>query len=276
MKKSTKKTRVTSAQRAKTEARKGYFKLAGAAVVIAAGGATYLAVSRSNIPLDEVTLCPAQPSDIVTLVVDMTDPLNVAQRQDFKNQLTALRNSIPRYGQLAVFKVDAVGENLIQPVIVRCNPGTAADVSEATGNPKATQKLHDQQFVEPLDRAFTEIMQATAAGQSPIFESVQSVALTELNSPNAKTAKRKIILVSDLLQNTSDISFYRSIPERQSFIESNAFRRVRTDLNQIEMELWVLERGDAADTQPNSLIHLWNYAVQEQGGSVLRSYRISG
>lgn len=238
--------------------------------------ALWFTVSKSQKSLDGETLCPSKPESITVLLVDVTDPMNVPQRQDFQNQLAELRNSIPRYGQLIVAKVDATSQNLIRPVIVRCNPGTAQDVDEATGNPRAVQKLYDEQFVAPLDQAFVGLAQASGSKESPIFESVQSLALTHLLTPNAKTTRRKIVLASDLLQNTDAVSFYGGLPNPDQFLNSNAFRHVRTNLTDVQVELWMLERGDAAMTQPRALIDLWDAVIAKQGGTVTRAYSVSG
>lgn len=267
---------TAAAQRAQAQSRAGIFKFAIGALVVGAVTATWLSVSNSQRDLNPETLCPAEPASITVLLVDLTDPLNVPQGQDFNNQLAHLRNSIPRYGKLVVAKVDATSTKLISPVIVRCNPGTAASVNEGTGNPAEVQRQHDEKFVAPLDEAFRVIAQASGADQSPIFESVQSIALTELLAPGAKDAKRKIVLVSDLLQNTRDITFYSDLPTPEEFTSSPAFRKVRTDLQGVEVELWMLERGDAAQTQPRALVDLWDHAISKQGGSVVRAYNVSG
>jgi hypothetical protein len=138
------------------------------------------------------------------------------------------------------------------------------------------QKLHDEKFVQPLEQAFRGLAQASGADQSPIFESVQSVALTELLTPDAVDIPRRLFLVSDLIQNTDAISFYRGLPEPTALVASPAFRRTRADLRDIEVEIWMLERSDAPRTQPRALIDLWERAIIEQGGSVGRVYNVSG
>lgn len=268
--------RSAAGRRAQKEQRTGILKIVGVLAVVAGVAFAYMKVAGANRELDGETLCPPDPVSITVLLVDVTDPMNVPQRQDFQNQLVSLRNSIPRYGQLIVANVDATSESLLAPVIVRCNPGTAADVNDTTGDPQATQRRYDQQFVRPLDAAFAEIAQASGASQSPILESVQSVALTELVTPAAANLPRKLVLVSDLLQNTPGANFYSSLPDPDDFIRSQAFRRTRTDLSGVEVELWMLERGDAATTQPRTLIDLWDRIIGEQGGTVERAYAVSG
>jgi len=267
--------RSAAAERATTEGRKATVKIIlVVAVVLLVGGAYFWATS-SRRSLDE-QLCPTTPDSVTVLLVDVTDPMNMAQRQDFENQLTKLKNSIPRYGKLIVAKVDATGDRLLSPVITRCNPGTADDVSSTTGDPAAVQKQWDEGFDAPLREAFKRLDSATGADKSPILESIQSVALTELQKPGQEKLPKRLIVASDLLQNTADLSFYRSLPDPRSFTDSPLFRRVRTDLRGVEVELWMLERSDAATTQPRSLADLWERIIDAEGGDMRRIYNVSG
>lgn len=226
--------------------------------------------------LDSETLCPPSEDSITVLLVDVTDPLTLAQRQDFVNQLERLRSSIPQYGKLLIYKVDATSEHLLQPVIERCNPGTADNVNEWTGNPQAVEDRWREDFERPLDDAFQLIIQASGADRSPIFESVQSIALTELVSQQADGKPRQLIVASDLLQNSDRLSFYRQLPTADQLLASDAFRMLRTDLRNIEVELWMLQRPDSQQSQPRELINLWQLIIREQGGDVNRVYNVSG
>lgn len=275
MRKPSPRHRSSAALRAQQENRSGVIKIAIFGIAIALLGAAYISASRGNQQLDE-NLCPTTPTSITVLLVDVTDPLGVAQRQDFRNQLVSLRNSIPRYGKLIVVKVDSTSTDLLKPVIVRCNPGTAEDANDITGDPQGLQRRHREEFIEPLDRTFTDLTRASASDRSPIFESVQSVALTELLTPDVVDHPRKLVIVSDLLQNTDAVSFYGGVPEQSTFLASHQFRRVRSDLRSIEVELWMLERSDAPQTQPRALVNLWDAAIAEQGGTVERIYNVSG
>ena len=276
MRKPRSKRRSAAAARAAHDSRKGWLQICAVVVLIAVVGSAYFAVARGNKALDDETLCPSVPSSVTVLLVDVTDPMTTAQKQDFRNQLNRLRSSIPRYGKLIVTKVDSSSNELLRPVIVRCNPGTAQDVSDWNGDPRGVQKDHDEKFVIPLDVAFDSLTRASAADHSPIFESVQSVALTELTKPEVADHPRKLVLVSDLLQNTESISFYGHLPAADQLLSSPSFRRVRTDLDGIRVEIWMLERSDAPQTQPRALIDLWDAAITAQGGSVERAYNVSG
>lgn len=269
-------SRTAAADRARSANRAAAIKLAAVLLTVVAVGVIYALVAMSHRELDKLTLCPAEPTSITVLLVDVTDPMNPAQKQDFQNQLSRLKNSIPRYGKLIVTKVDASAEHLLSPVIIRCNPGTSADVSETTGDPVAVQKQWDEQFDKPLSAAFAGLTNASGAEQSPILESVQSVALTELQKPGVEGKPRRLIVASDLLQNTPDVSFYHDLPIAAEFTDSAAFRKARTDLRHVDVELWMLQRTDARQTQPRALADLWEQIIAQEGGNVMRIYNVSG
>lgn len=263
-------------QRRAREQRKGVMWFGIGGVVIASAVGLYMAAVSGQRSLDSTTLCPQQPSSLTVLLVDVTDPMNRPQQQDFLNQLTRLKNSIPRFGQLTIMRVDSTGATLLSPLITRCSPGTARDTDATKGNPQKLQRQWNTGFSEPLDHAFEGIVQASGADWSPIMESVQSIALTEFQKPGREDIPKRLVIASDLLQNTQGISFYSALPAPTDFINSDAFRRVRTNLKGVDAELWQLQRLDASTTQPRALSGLWERAIEEQGGSVTRIYNVSG
>jgi hypothetical protein len=263
-------------QREEAQTRSAYAKIAGVAVAFAVLIGIYVTTIANRPTLDADTQCPASPESMTVLLVDVTDPLNVPQRQDFINQLERLRSTIPQYGKLAIFKVDPLSDQLLKPVIERCNPGTADDVSEYTGNKEAASKRWEKGFMAPLDEAFTQIMGASDAPQSPVLESIQSVALTQMKKQAADGKKRKLIIASDLLQNTARMSFYSGLPTPESALASDAFRMLRTDLNGIDIELWMLQRPDSKERQPAQLRQVWEAMISEMGGKIVRIYNVSG
>lgn len=256
--------------------RAGALKVAIAAAVLITLVVVYFMAIAGRRSLDEETLCPASPEAITVLLVDVTDPMNLTQRQDFINQLERLRASIPRYGKLAIFKVDATSDRLLTPIIERCNPGTADDVSNWTGDKAATQRRWNSQFEAPLNDAFSRITEASGAERSPILESIQSIALTELKNQGADGKPLRLIVASDLLQNTDRLSFYGGLPTPEDVVAGDAFATLRTDLRNVDVELWMLQRPDAVRSQPAALRRLWEIMISQMGGEVQREYNVSG
>jgi len=269
--------RSTSAKaRQRSQGRKGILKIGVFVALLSLAGYLYYQAITSRQPLDSITLCPAKPADVTVLLVDVTDPMNLAQRQDFINQLETLVGRIPRHGKLVITKVDPIADRLLAPIITRCNPGSASDVSQFTGNPEQIQKARQDSFLAPLRNAFDTLLAASGAARSPILESIQSVVLTELKQPGIADVPKHLVVASDLLQNTASISFYKKLPEARELIGSQVFSRLRTDLRGVDVELWMVQRDDSRITQPRALPDLWEQLIEAEKGSLARVYVVSG
>ncbi len=269
--------RTTAAsKRLHLERNKAIWKVAVFVAVVSLIAFLYARSVLGRRALDDVTLCPAQPDSLTVLLVDVTDPMTLPQKQDFRNQLDRLTAGIPRYGKLVIMKVDPVSEQLLVPVVTRCNPGVGRDTSDMDGNPAKLDRLHREQFIAPIQDAYDQILSASEASRSPILESIQSSNLTEFGSDRGAGVRKRLVVASDLLQNTNELSFYKQLPDSETLIRTQAFDRVRTDLRGVEVELWMLQRGDSSSSQPRALPELWRVIIDAQGGRLMRVYTVSG
>lgn len=269
--------RRTSAQQRKYDETKGAIaKIVIAFAVLGVVAWFYIDAMLSTRTLDKTTMCPSVPDSVTVVLVDVTDPLNLPQKQDFTNQLDLLVEQVPRYGKLVIAKVDPVSERLLIPVITRCNPGSSEDANDISGNPAKLEAMHKEKFIAPVQAAFAQLTTASEASRSPILESIQSINLTELQRGVARGGSRKLIVASDLLQHTQDISLYKEIPDADTLMDTPAFGRVRTDLRGTEVELWMLQRADFKSTQPRQLPEFWEKIIDAQGGKLMRVYTVSG
>jgi len=255
----------------------GWLLIAATAALAVVVAIVWIDQSAANPKLDSATLCPQRgPSSVTVVLVDATDELSLAQTRDFQNQLERLRAEIPRYGMLEIFLVRPTKDGLLSPIVSLCNPGRGAEISELTGNPRRVEARWRDGFEAPVDGAFRTVVSASKAKQSPVLEAIQSVALTALQSADRLDLERKLVVVSDLMQHTDAISFYRSLPEPKALIESPAFQEVRTNLRGVEVELWMLRRTKDPVERQGALAALWERLIREQNGQVIRIYNVNG
>jgi hypothetical protein len=206
----------------------------------------------------------------------VTDPLTLAQRQDLRNRLDQLRQELGVNGEIDFYKVDAANAKLLQPIIRKCNPGTAAQFSSVDRDLKKVQARYDDEFEAPIVQAYESVFSASGSDRSPIMQSIQSVNLTELQTATANGKRKQIILVSDLLQNTANLTFYGKLPSAESVMANPDFQAASTNLAGVHVKLWMLQRPDSRQTQPEALPQLWNILLQEQGALSVKAERISG
>lgn len=174
-------------------------------------------VQAARVDLDPITQCPVVgPRSVTVVVVDRTDPISDVTALALRNELTAVVEKTPQYGALYLYSIDGEIDGVAKPLFFRCNPGDASTVNELTGSKAKAQRRFDQQFSEPLDSALMSLAKAETAPSSPIMEGLQGAALSAFSHPHAKEASpKRLIIVSDFMQNSDRVSFYGGSAARQ-------------------------------------------------------------
>jgi hypothetical protein len=209
-------------------------------VTVVIGGATY-AFFHQPPGLDQQRFCPANgPLGHVVLLVDKTDPLDFTQKQAFQNSLEQLvtRGVAPGY-LLSVFVLGEDYKANAAPVFERCNPGDGAGASVLTSNPAHLKKRFEQEFRGPMQRVVEELQATKSAKYSPIFEMLEMTAINGFRKQNVN-GPRKLIIVSDMLHNTSGYTMYHGNPDFERFRQSDYGRKMSTDFNGVDVELQYL------------------------------------
>jgi len=227
-------------------------------------GAAYL-YSQTNMPeIDKNTFCPKSGATSVTAVlIDATDSLSVQQKQAFLSAFQSLRDSIPIHGRLDLYFIHNTQTSLLKPVVSLCNPGRGAEVSELVGNPRHVEQKWREGFGLPLDHEISRLLNASPDNESPILESIQSVVLTSLSEAIDQHKPKKLIVVSDLMQHTSNFSLYRETPAIDNIIQNKSFNRMKSDLRHIDISVWMLARDNALSR--SKLVEIWQRIFAEQG-----------
>ena len=240
-----------------------------ALVIFAAAiaGAVYYLQTRGS-GLDRNTLCPGTgPTGHIVLLVDKTDPLNFNQKQAFIRLFEELIDRRVEPGQLV--SVFVLGEDYregAKPLVEMCNPGTGAGKSELTAN---IQKLNAQfrdRFREPLLKQADALVATAPAKTSPLLEMLQLVSINGFRK-HAVNGPRKLIIVSDLLHNTPQLSMYRAIPEYPSYSASEYGRKMRTELERVDVE--VHEILHSPKVQTRRLLDFWEALFQDAGARMV-------
>src|SRR5690606_34075213 len=109
---------------------------------------------------------------------------------------------------------------------------------------------------------------------SPILESIQSVALTSF--ARAPDRPRRLVVISDMLQHTEDLSHYRGEHNFLAFRASPRWRRLRPDLAGVEVEIFYVWRDTGLDVQGASHVQFWRDVITEAGGRLVRVEALEG
>lgn len=254
----------------------GWAVVGGVALVAVLAGFSWLymgAVAR-NPERDAATLCPKTgPVEQVLVLVDVTDPVGSIAQSDILNQLDAVADRLPR-GGLFELRTLRTGDARTDTIFSACNPGDGSDLDHWTGNPEAARRRWTESFDGPLRTAMDEALQAESADTSPIMAGVQQIAVDRLGTQQAKSIPNRLIIVSDLLENTPAFSMYRSGPDFEAYRASSAPAEYGTDLAGAAVEVWLLRRG--TEFAGSELADFWADWVQDNNGDFDRALQMQG
>jgi hypothetical protein len=252
-----------------------------AALVGVAVGA-YVLSERSFVATNAQTLCPADepPAEIVAVILDMSDRFNEVQLLSVRNHLNRLMyGELPRFAYVEAYAVQGRPGVVAEPVIGLCNPGKGDDLNRIYQNPELARQRWEQDFAAVLSAKLDELLAAPDSASSPIFEAIQAVAVRSFNKPEYDGVPKRLVVVSDLLQNVpakgAGASHYRGVPNFDEFKASPYFSQVRADLDSVRVHLYYMNRSD----QPNQgveHIRFWESYFGTQGATVMTVDRIFG
>jgi hypothetical protein len=205
-------------------------------VSVLAGVGYYLWTRDSG--LDRQTMCPKSgPIGHIVLMVDKTDPLNFSQKQAFLRLLEELVDQRVAPGWLV--SVFVLGEDFregAKPLVEICNPGSGEGKSELTANIAKLNAQFRERFREPLLKQADALISTTPSKGSPIIEMLQLVSINGFRR-HAVKGPRRLIIVSDMLHKTPQLSMYQGIPDFDQFAATEYGRKMRAELDGVEVEL---------------------------------------
>jgi hypothetical protein len=217
---------------------------------------------------------------VVAVILDMSDRLNEVQLLAVRNHLNRiLYGELPRFALVEVYAVQDRPSAVAAPVIGLCNPGKGDDLSRIYQNPELARRRWERDFAETLRAKLDELLAAPDSASSPIYEAIQAVAVRLFGKPDYDGVAKRLIVVSDLLQNVpsagSQGSHYRGVPAFEDFRSSAYFTRVRADLNGVRVHLYYMNRSDQS-AQGAEHIRFWDDYFSAQGATVVTVERIFG
>lgn len=213
---------------------------------------------QSLVKIDKNSHCPLEgPSSLTAVIIDATDNINLQQKQAIINEFNIIMDDIPKYGRLDLYLIQGISTSLLRPTVSVCNPGDGQDIDVYVGNKRKVQKVWQEAFVNPLESALNNLINMPSSSESPILETIQSVALTSLSEKSLRDKKRVLILVSDLMQHTKKLSFFKNQNSTDKVDE------LKADLSGVDVKIWQLQRFNAVNQ--NQLIDKWQkiFASQE-------------
>jgi hypothetical protein len=183
---------------------------------------------------------------------------------------------LPRFAYVETYAVADRPGVVAEPVIGLCNPGRGDDLNRIYQNPELARKRWEQDFAGVLSAKLDALLAAPDSASSPIYEAIQAVAVRAFNKPSYDGVAKRLIVVSDLLQNVpGKASHYRAVPDFNELRASPYFSEVRADLRGVRVHLYYMNRSDQR-AQGSEHIRFWEDYFAAQGATVMTVERIFG
>ena len=230
----------------------------------------------TRVPETDDRLCPkaAGPVGATVLLLDTSDPLTPKHRAELKRLAGQIASE--RAGPMGI----APGELLVIYELTQ-DPGAPKQLIEVCRpfkNPKDRSWRDDihrgrrfaerdwERFEDALANGFPE-RDSEPQPTSPLLETIAVLAARHMPGKRGdERFKVHLVIFSDLLQHTPELSQYGSYPDAKDM--RDRARHLLTDLTSTRVSLFRLERPKYAKWQTQRHYYWWTELVQEQGGRV--------
>ena len=229
------------------------------------------------------TLCPVSGSTGQTiLLIDTTDPLTLVAQEKLKQLLKAFRDShnqhyLQRGHELIVYRLTPRVKNMGKPIRV-CNPGNPEDrtwIDNLFGGIYGDLRKW-RSFEKHLLRSLPRIDEQVSGDQSPLLESIALIAARHVSSIGVKDNRKpnRLILFSDMLQNSDRLSHYKSLPDKSlpgmtEFEKLTGYSEMHSDLTNVNVWLFYVRRPNLEQKQTSKHYYWWTQVVKNFNGKLI-------
>ncbi len=246
------------------------FAILGVLILLAVLAATMLLSGRSY---DPQTLCPSDGDyGRTAILIDATDSLGASHSKVIVEEINKfLIQHLDLYEWVGLFILNEDNVTLAKPEVERCNPGKQAN--EWIENPGIRKERFKREFQEPMREAVRKLIRRPMQATSPIFEMIHSVSLYKHFD---STKKRRLIIVSDMLQNVSKYSHYNGHLNKadpgeyfEDWKNTDYARQVlQLSLNDVDVRILYVQRLDSRELQTPEHVRFWENYFFDVGATV--------
>ena len=246
------------------------FALAGMAVAII--GFAFFALQPE--PYDELTLCEISEElpPHTAVIIDKTDEYSEQQASLIAATNRRTRDRLEIGERLTLFELDQFGQFDPRGEFSLCNPGRGDQVNALFRNPERIEERFNDKFDRPLETILEDLVEPKEAPNSPVLEALARLGQTDAFSDRAP--ERRIIIISDMLQNSDVFTIYGGAGAMPDTVPSATevadvtMRRFGDSLNGVALEIRLIPRPRYVDLQRGALKEYWSDVFDELGVQV--------
>ena len=218
-------------------------------------------------PALDAANCPEDGSYAaqVAVLLDPSDTLTAVQEMSAGNRLFEFfENDLPETAAVGLFDVGRAGRGDTAAAYRVCRPEHPDSVWSFTGNPDMAARSFNEDYLGPLRDTVNVLLGHSAQASSPIIEAIQVAAVNAFR-PRDAAVPRHLIVVSDMLQNSTAASFYDGVPDLLSLARNPDYGTLKVDLSGVNVVVFLLSRRGEAGRIQAGMRQFWEDYFADQG-----------
>lgn len=232
-----------------------------AVIVLALGGILGGTYFVNALPKDTPAARLSLPRKHTVILIDQTDSLSERCVIRVRDMLEHLPERIGPGEMVSVFAVHANSDLTVSPLMSVRNPGR--DANEWIENYRLKQEAFNKEFLDPISELAQGIGKRPDSPSSPIVETINRVAGWHMFSSDVP--ERKMIIFSDMLQNSFNCSDYR---HSQVVVASSTGCPDFEPLEGVDVTIDYILRRNKSFLQTKKHRKKWINRFEEAGASV--------
>ena len=214
--------------------------------------------------------CPRNvaPTAQVVVLLDPSDSLSSVQKQSVVSRLLEDLENVPEQTEIRVYTVARAGRRELVPEVRTCmppHPDSVGTLESLKTNRVIMEREYAEGFRIPLEQRLQTLLDVPSDTVSLIVEAVQASVVDAFQPRNASILRR-VLIVSDMVQHSPDLSFFRQTPDFGAFARNPNYGTLRVDLSSVEVTVFLLaRRGIAGRVQAGQLKVFWEDYFLDQG-----------
>ncbi|MBX3430489.1 MAG: hypothetical protein KF779_12990 [Hyphomonadaceae bacterium] len=210
--------------------------------------------------LDAATLCPTNRplAGHTVVIVDRTDRWTQAMGAALTQLVENAQRDTDKYEKFSIVSLDA--NQSVHPLFSICNPGQPTFWSDLYRGRRYTTRDFEQRFVGAAERVIEEVREPSEARSSPIIEYVHRWLGSD--DFNANVPHRRLILVSDMRQNSQLYSIYTGAEDQLGDVVARQFGPAAEG---VSFDVYFVAHGRDHNVSEDEVRAAWDHAFGRIG-----------
>jgi len=269
---------VSRARRRAGQSANRLAKLIFAALFLVIGAIAWYAIdARKNVSALDAAGCRTDGAhDKLVLLIDRSDALSAIQKIDIQGRIKQLIEDAKIGTSVTLSVLDAGTPQLVTTLFQGCRPDDGQNVNRLVQNERMIRERWQNDFLGPLDETLQSSLSDSPSSTSPLMEAIQLVALTGFKYTPAPGYQQRLVVVSDMIQNTDGYNQYKDSLDPIQFNTLPYAARVAASLDATDIEILYVGRPSATQIQNTAHATFWDAWFRQNGGRITSIERISG